>query len=83
LGGFTVSSIDDIFSLFDNAGLNLRGATGDPELDARFKAIKAQSNKRLVRMKSGSYKIVDYYDNVLKDCGTSLAEAKQAFIDFH
>jgi|GEM_PF-6255520 len=51
----------------------------DKELDKSYQEAKRKSNLTLNRMKSGRYKIMDYYQNVVYECDDVIV-AKKHFI---
>ena len=54
-------------------------ALADSLLDKRYKEAKKKSNLKLCRMKSGVYKILDYYDKEVY-FSWILREAKKKYI---
>jgi len=51
----------------------------DGELDKRYQEAKRKSNLTLYKMKSGRFKIMDYYKNTVYECD-DVVVAKKYFI---
>jgi hypothetical protein len=56
----------------------LNGFLG-PDTDSRYQEAKRKSNLTLYKMKSGRYKIMDYYKKVVYECD-DIVTAKKYFI---
>lgn len=73
-------NFDDLFG--DNKAFDdiFGGAFSAPSnLDRDYKEAKKKTNLTLYKMKSGKYRIMDYYHNVVYEC-SDMVTAKKEFI---
>ena len=72
-------NFDDLFGdMFGGAGG--AGSVSNVLIDAQFTRLKKTSNLKLCKMKSGKFKILNYYNEVVQGPYDGVQEAKIAFI---
>jgi len=71
----------DMENLFNN----LFGSSGENTtiIDTQYKKVKSKSNLKLCKMKSGNFKILNYYNQQVGETYFDLTSAKKAYIKLH
>ena len=79
----TDAGMQDMFDqMFGGKGFGF-GDTENEATNLLYKEVKAKSSLKLCQMKSGCYKILNYYDVQVGETYTEVMVAKRAFIKIH
>ena len=65
---------EDYMNMFND----MLGKFRNNNLDIKYKEAKKKSNLKLFKMKSGKFKIMDYYENLVSE-HNDITSAKKAF----